>query len=69
MGVTLSSFGGLIGLALATAASMGLTQAMQLPYVFNPQITVTAFAFAAAIGVLFGYCRRSVPRGSTRSRR
>jgi putative ABC transport system permease protein len=53
--VTLSSFGGLVGLALATTASVGLTRLMGLPYVFNAQINVVAFAFSAAMGVLFGY--------------
>ena len=53
--LTLSSFGGLFGLGLATIASVGLTQVMHLPYVFNPQINVTAILFSAAIGILFGY--------------
>jgi putative ABC transport system permease protein len=53
--VTLSSLGGLIGLTLATAASIGLTRIMSLPYVFSPQINILAFVFSAAIGVLFGY--------------
>ena len=53
--VTLSSFGGLIGLALATTASIALTGLMGLPYVFNAQINIVAFVFSAAMGVLFGY--------------
>ncbi|MBP1635812.1 MAG: hypothetical protein H6Q10_2386 [Acidobacteria bacterium] len=53
--VTLSSFGGLIGLAIATTASITLTRVMSLPYVFNGQINLIAFAFSAAMGVLFGY--------------
>jgi putative ABC transport system permease protein len=53
--VTLSSVGGLIGLTLATLASVGLSKLMGLPYIFNAQINMTAFAFSAAIGVLFGY--------------
>jgi putative ABC transport system permease protein len=53
--VTLSSIGGLIGLTVATAASVGLSRLMGLPYVFNPSINVTAFLFSAAIGILFGY--------------
>jgi putative ABC transport system permease protein len=53
--VTLSSLGGLVGLTLATIVSIVLTQAMHMPYVFNLQINVTAIAFSAAIGVLFGY--------------
>lgn len=53
--VTLSSLGGLAGVALATGASAALTSLLQVPYVFSPQINLVAFAFSAAIGVLFGY--------------
>ncbi len=53
--VTLSSLGGLAGLMLATAASVGLTGLLKVPYVFNPQINVVAILFSAAMGVLFGY--------------
>ena len=53
--LTLSSLGGLLGLALATFASVGLTRVMDLPYVFDAQINVTAILFSAAIGILFGY--------------
>jgi putative ABC transport system permease protein len=53
--VTLSSFGGLVGLTLATIASVGLTRLMSMPYVFNAQINLVAFFFSAAMGVLFGY--------------
>ena len=53
--VVLSSLGGLVGIALATAASIGLASLMEVPYLFNPGINLLAFAFAAAIGVIFGY--------------
>ena len=53
--VTLSSFGGVIGILLATAASVVLARLMQVPYVFNPQIYALAFVFSAAIGMMFGY--------------
>ena len=53
--VVLSSLGGLIGIALATAASMLLAKLMSIPYLFDPSINLLAFLFAAAIGVLFGY--------------
>jgi putative ABC transport system permease protein len=53
--LTLSSLGGLLGLALATFASVGLTRVMDLPYVFDAQINVTAILFSAAIGILFRY--------------
>jgi putative ABC transport system permease protein len=53
--VALSSFGGLIGIAVATAASAGLARTMQVPFLFNPAINLLSFAFSAAIGVMFGY--------------
>jgi putative ABC transport system permease protein len=53
--VTLSSLGGLIGLLIATTASIIFAQFMQVPFIFDPQINLLAFAFSAGIGVLFGY--------------
>ena len=53
--VVLSALGGLIGIVLATAASIGLAQLMQVPYVFQPGINLLSFVFSAGIGVLFGY--------------
>lgn len=40
---------------LATAASVTLAAAMEVPYLFNLQINVLSFVFSAAIGVIFGY--------------
>ena len=53
--VVLSSLGGLVGIAIATAGSYAAANAMQVPFLFNPRINFLAFAFSAAIGVLFGY--------------
>ena len=53
--VVLSSFGGLIGIALAIAGSWGLTLLLEVPYVLNPGIIVIAFLFSAAVGVIFGF--------------
>ena len=53
--VTLSSFGGIVGLIIATAASVGLSKVLSLPYSFNLQINFVAFAFSAMIGIVFGY--------------
>jgi len=53
--VVLSSIGGLLGLLLATVASIVLTNVLQVPYVFGLQINLLAFLFSAAIGVIFGY--------------
>jgi len=53
--VVLAALGGLIGIVIATAASIVLTGVMGVPYVFDPGINVLSFGFAAAIGVIFGY--------------
>jgi putative ABC transport system permease protein len=53
--VVLAALGGLVGVALATAASGVLTQVMSVPWVFDPVINVASFVFAAVIGVVFGY--------------
>jgi putative ABC transport system permease protein len=53
--VVLAALGGLIGIVLATGASMGLAYVMDVPYLFNPGINLMSFVFSASIGVLFGY--------------
>ncbi|MBT9506193.1 ABC transporter permease [Rhodoferax sp.] len=53
--VVLSSLGGLIGIVLATGASLGLASVMEVPYLFNPGVNLLSFLFSAGIGVLFGY--------------
>ena len=53
--LVLSVAGGLVGLVLAVAGSWGLAQAMGVPFVFDPQINLVAFAFSAAVGVVFGF--------------
>ena len=53
--VVLSSLGGVIGIALAMAASIGLAGLMNVPYLFDPGINLLSFLFSAAIGVVFGY--------------
>ena len=53
--VVLSSLGGLIGIALATGASIALSSLMGIPYLFDPTINLLSFMFSAAIGVIFGY--------------
>ena len=53
--VALSSLGGLVGLLLATLASVGISAAMSVPYQFDTAINALAFGFSAAIGVVFGF--------------
>ena len=53
--VVLAALGGLIGVVLATGASIVLANVMQVPYLFDPTINLLSFVFSAGIGVLFGY--------------
>ena len=53
--VVLAALGGLIGIALATLASVVLAGVMDVPYVFNVSVNLLSFVFSAGIGVLFGY--------------
>ena len=53
--VVLACLGGLIGIVLATGASLGLSRLMDVPYLFNPGVNLLSFGFSAGIGVLFGY--------------
>lgn len=53
--IVLSMLGGVIGLLVAQVAVAILTPVMQVPWTFDLQINVIAFAIAAGIGVVFGY--------------
>jgi len=53
--VVLAALGGLIGIVLATGASIMLAAVMDVPYLFNPGVNLLSFVFSAGIGVLFGY--------------
>jgi putative ABC transport system permease protein len=53
--VVLAALGGVVGIVIATVASMALAGFMQVPYLFDPAINLLSFIFSAAIGVLFGY--------------
>ncbi|MFZ4764265.1 MAG: ABC transporter permease, partial [Roseimicrobium sp.] len=53
--VTLSCIGGLLGILLAFGLCYSLAQVIQVPFNFNSQINLIAFAFSALVGVVFGY--------------
>jgi putative ABC transport system permease protein len=53
--VVLAGLGGIVGIALATVASISLARLMDVPYLFSPGINLLSFGFATAIGVMFGY--------------
>jgi putative ABC transport system permease protein len=53
--VVLSLFGGTIGITLALAASFAVARAMSLPFALDYSIVALAFAFSAAVGIVFGF--------------
>ena len=53
--VVLSCLGGIVGLALAQIVIAVATPLMQVPWTFDLQINLLAFAISAVIGVVFGY--------------
>ncbi|MEY2690348.1 MAG: hypothetical protein RL375_4548 [Pseudomonadota bacterium] len=53
--VVLSALGGVVGIAIATAASYVLSGFMNVPYQFDAGINLLSLLFSAAIGVVFGY--------------
>lgn len=53
--VTLSAFGGVLGIIWAFFASLALSHYQQIPFIFDIPTAIIAFLFSAFIGVLFGY--------------
>jgi putative ABC transport system permease protein len=53
--VVLSCLGGILGLLLALVATIVAAPIIQVPFLFDPQINLIAFAFSALIGIVFGY--------------
>jgi len=53
--VTLAAFGGIIGILLGLGTGALVTGLFNVPFVLNPGIVILAFAFSAAVGIIFGY--------------
>jgi putative ABC transport system permease protein len=53
--VSLSVLGGLAGIALGVAVSSTLTRVLGWPTLITPGAILAAFAFAAAVGIFFGW--------------
>lgn len=53
--VVLSSFGGVMGIALGLVTAFIGTKLLSMPFVFNPGIVAIAFVFSAIVGVIFGF--------------
>jgi putative ABC transport system permease protein len=50
----LSGFGGLLGLVLGNAGAYLATNALKMPYLPSPLVTLVALVFSVFVGVLFG---------------
>jgi putative ABC transport system permease protein len=53
--VVLSLLGGLVGILLGLATAAAGTRLLHVPFVFDPVITLVAFCFSGAVGIVFGY--------------
>jgi putative ABC transport system permease protein len=53
--VVLSIFGGILGILLALAGSVALTNWLSVPLIVDPGIVALAFLFSGMVGVAFGY--------------
>ncbi|MBB3318960.1 putative ABC transport system permease protein [Rhizobium sp. BK181] len=53
--VALSVFGGVAGILLGIGLGYGAVAALKVPFVVSPTMIGVAFAFSAAIGMVFGY--------------
>jgi putative ABC transport system permease protein len=53
--VTLCCIGGVLGIALALATSIGMARLASVPFAFDPMINLIGFGFSALIGIVFGY--------------
>ncbi|MBM3514579.1 MAG: FtsX-like permease family protein [Alphaproteobacteria bacterium] len=51
----LSAFGGLVGILLGLLGAAAIAPALNVPFILQPSTVMTAFAFSAAVGVVFGF--------------
>jgi putative ABC transport system permease protein len=53
--IVLAAIGGVVGLAFAAGASIGLARLLEVPYVVDISINAVALMFSALVGIVFGY--------------
>ena len=53
--VVLSSFGGALGIMLASVTAFVGARALELPFMLDLRVVVLAFLFSAAVGIVFGF--------------
>ena len=53
--IVLAAFGGILGILLGVGGSSFVAPSLGVPFVFDPLTLIIAFAFSAAVGIIFGY--------------
>ena len=53
--VVLSSFGGVLGIIVASVTAFLGARALGLPFMLDVRVVLLAFLFSAAVGILFGF--------------
>ena len=53
--VVLAMLGGILGILFGLGLSYAATRGLTLPFLVSPGVVFGAFAFSAAVGVIFGY--------------
>jgi putative ABC transport system permease protein len=53
--VVLAAVGGLLGIALGVSGTALAAHMLNVPFIFLSEVVIGAFAFAAAVGVVFGF--------------
>ena len=66
--VVLAALGGIVGIVIATGASIALAQVMDVPYLFDPAINLLSFVFSAGIGVRVRVLSRAPGRAARSDR-
>lgn len=53
--IVLAAFGGILGILIGIGGSAFVAPSLGVPFIFDPLILIIAFAFSAAVGIIFGY--------------
>lgn len=53
--IVLATFGGVMGIIIGLTGSVFLAPLVGVPFIFDPDIIIIAFAFSSVVGVIFGY--------------
>jgi putative ABC transport system permease protein len=53
--IVMSALGGVLGVLIGLGGSAGIASMLKVPFVFQPGVVIIAVAFAAIVGVAFGF--------------